>query len=420
MRMPQVASSSSNSVQQNSSPMSHHVAASHKQAPPQSEATHPCMWADCSEVFTSMTALVGHVNLKHLRLPPPSSTELPSPAPSPASSTTDIPPPSPGFSAIPMQHHDPNNIFCLWRNCSAYPSAQSVPGPSSGDPLHSARSILANHLLHDHLGLCSIYPEYFLTPSSSSQPSPLLVQQSFDNFGTPAQVDPSTHDWTADISRDIPPEFAAPLSPPVSHSGSSPDPRDEIGNAVHDCALEVHKCLWESCGEMFASCNDLTEHLNSVHVGSGRGQYECRWEGCDRSGERSFASKQKICRHLQTHTGHRPFQCKVCNQHFSEAATLQQHMRRHTHEKPYKCTHPGCGKSFSIRGALTIHERTHNGDKPFKCTFCEKAFAESSNLSKHLRTHTGARPYSCKHEGCGKAFARPDQLTRHMAIHKKK
>ena len=86
----------------------------------------------------------------------------------------------------------------------------------------------------------------------------------------------------------------------------------------------------------------------------------------------------------QTHTGHRPFTCSECGQHFSEAATLAQHMRRHTRERPYKCDHPGCGKAFAIMGALTIHKRTHNGDKPFKCGVCGKAFEESSNLSKHV------------------------------------
>lgn len=35
------------------------------------------------------------------------------------------------------------------------------------------------------------------------------------------------------------------------------------------------------------------------------------------------------------HTGHKPFQCKLCKQHFSESATLQQHMRRHTHESKH-------------------------------------------------------------------------------------
>jgi hypothetical protein len=105
----------------------------------------------------------------------------------------------------------------------------------------------------------------------------------------------------------------------------------------------------------------------------------------------SFVLVQGInwCR-LQSHTGHRPFQCKVCKQNFSEAATLQQHMRRHTLEsrwwlytlllllsdaymtEPYLCDFPGCGKAFAITGALTIHKRTHNGQKPFKCTYCDR------------------------------------------------
>lgn len=43
-----------------------------------------------------------------------------------------------------------------------------------------------------------------------------------------------------------------------------------------------------------------------------------------------FKSKQKIMRHLQSHTGHKPFVCDICKQTFSEAATLQQHVRRHS------------------------------------------------------------------------------------------
>jgi uncharacterized Zn-finger protein len=35
-------------------------------------------------------------------------------------------------------------------------------------------------------------------------------------------------------------------------------------------------------------------------------------------------------RHLQSHTGHKPFVCPLCSQTFSEAATLQQHVRRHS------------------------------------------------------------------------------------------
>jgi len=234
----------------------------------------------------------------------------------------------------------------------------------------------------------------------------------------------------------IPPTIAGPLlateADPVSDALTSPrldsssahdhtaSPAQGQGYTCdhgHDCATTDHPCKWFGCQERFTSCETLMTHITTDHVGGGKNHYGCFWDGCGRNGENEFKSKQKICRHLQSHTGHRPHQCEVCKQSFSEAATLQQHMRRHTQEKPYECDHPGCGKRFAIMGALTIHKRMHNGDKPFKCPRCDKAFSESSNLSKHLRTHTGARPYVCPEPGCGKSFGRGDQLTRHMNVH---
>lgn len=276
-------------------------------------------------------------------------------------------------SSQSLPRNDPSSLSCLWADCQVYPTPHSVPGPSMGNQTDNVLGILASHLLQDHLGLA---------------PSP----------------NPSNE---ADSRRQ------ESISPPIS---CPPTPAPE-----HDCsAPQAHVCRWSECGEGFSSCYALTTHINSAHVGSGKAHYDCYWEGCSRHGENGFASKQKICRHLQSHTGHRPFQCKICQQNFSEAATLAQHMRRHTQEKPYVCDFPGCGKSFAITGALTIHKRTHNGHKPFKCTFCDRAFTESSNLSKHLRTHTGVKPYLCAEPGCSKTFARPDQLARHMSVHRKK
>ncbi|KIY67310.1 hypothetical protein CYLTODRAFT_353483 [Cylindrobasidium torrendii FP15055 ss-10] len=267
---------------------------------------------------------------------------------------------APPQAPIPAQDQA---LACMWGDCH-----QSLPVPPQLGP-----DMLFNHLLHDH-------------------------------FAAPSESTPST--------------------PPLDFSGAASSSETESvltpveETPTPECA-EVHVCQWTSCGLSFPSCDELTRHLNEAHVGGGKAHYECFWSDCQRHGERGFSSKQKICRHLQSHTGHRPFQCKLCKQNFSEAATLQQHMRRHTLEKPYTCDHPGCEKKFAIAGALTIHKRIHNGDKPFKCTYCERAFAESSNLSKHLRTHTGVRPYRCKEPGCGKAFARPDQLTRHVGTHKR-
>ncbi|KAG0031535.1 hypothetical protein BGZ82_006942 [Podila clonocystis] len=181
---------------------------------------------------------------------------------------------------------------------------------------------------------------------------------------------------------------------------------------------EQHQCHWKGCNKSFPNFDSLTSHLSEDHIGTGKSEYVCEWEGCERNG-RGFGQRQKAMRHIQTHTGDKPYQCQRCRKRFSEANIMAQHMRTHTGEKPYKCPEPGCGREFSISGALTIHLRVHTGEKPFKCKFegCDKWFSESSNLTKHLRVHTGERPFSCDFPGCTKRFSRPDQVTRHKRTH---
>ncbi|KAI0704319.1 hypothetical protein BC835DRAFT_817519 [Cytidiella melzeri] len=367
---------------------------------------HRCMWADCSATFASMNELVGHVNLQHLRIP--SATLCP---PSP--------PPHQTFHQLIQQNENPNaneqmdpyTIACQWADCRIYPTPSSIPGPSVGSQVNDIIGFLASHLMQDHLGLTGLASAH-TSPDDSQGCDPLY---------SPSKARPA-RTRSPSLSREIPPPTPCPPTPASEHDCTSPS---------------AHVCRWRGCGQTFSSCDALTAHITEKHVGGGKAHYECFWDGCKRNSEGAkaaegdekaeggggvggFSSKQKICRHLQSHTGHRPFQCKICQQNFSEAATLAQHMRRHTQEKPYACDFPGCGKSFAITGALTIHKRTHNGHKPFKCTYCDRAFTESSNLSKHLRTHTGVRPYPCTEPGCTKTFARPDQLARHANVHRKK
>jgi hypothetical protein len=118
-------------------------------------------------------------------------------------------------------------------------------------------------------------------------------------------------------------------------------------------------CKWDNCHSTFLSRADLTSHLSSAHVGSGKSHYDCLWEACKRNGDQhGFSSRQKICRHLQSHTGHRPFQCEVCKQNFSEAATLQQHMRRHTQESeciPFQCDVQKCdGADWMLQSRMFV------------------------------------------------------------------
>ncbi|KAF9085173.1 hypothetical protein BGX23_009903 [Mortierella sp. AD031] len=229
----------------------------------------------------------------------------------------------------------------------------------------------------------------------------------------------ATHATTPEAARPLRPEIKAkPIAakePVVVLRPSSPTTQDEGEKSLDE---EEHRCRWKGCKKSFSNFDSLTTHLSEAHIGTGKGEYVCEWEGCERNG-RGFGQRQKAMRHIQTHTGDKPYQCGICKKRFSEANIMAQHMRIHTGEKPFKCPEPGCGRSFSISGALTIHRRIHSGEKPFKCKFegCNKWFAESSNLTKHLRVHTGERPSQCPFPGCEKRFSRPDQLTRHRRTH---
>lgn len=295
-------------------------------------------------------------------------------------------PQSPAFIDDALQ-----SLSCLWKDCQQVPQPAQVAQlqvTNGSDAWMNDLQLLNDkpslamlqHLLHDHLG----------------KPEMLEAE--------------AEHDGGVGTNKKTKNNSITPQKRRRCDSCS--------GDEMDDDSL---RCRWEGCSEVFTNHSQLTDHITRVHVGSGKNEYECRWEGCERHAEgKTFPQKQKVLRHIQTHTGDRPFKCVMCGKRFSEPNTLAQHIRTHTQEKPYVCDFPGCGKAFAVAGSLTIHKRIHSGAKPFVCTYpgCEKAFAESSNLTKHIRTHTGHKPFECPE--CGKGFSRPDQLTRHRKTHERK
>lgn len=88
---------------------------------------------------------------------------------------------------------------------------------------------------------------------------------------------------------------------------------------------------------------------------------------------------------MRTHTGEKPFRCKVCNTRFSTKSHLNRHSRIHTGEKPFQCQR--CEFKTLTRSHLARHMLKHSGEKPFTCPNCDFKCARKSNLKRHMQLH---------------------------------
>uniref|UniRef100_A0AAY5EJM3 Zinc finger protein 407 n=1 Tax=Electrophorus electricus TaxID=8005 RepID=A0AAY5EJM3_ELEEL len=153
-------------------------------------------------------------------------------------------------------------------------------------------------------------------------------------------------------------------------------------------------------------CNFATAQLgdarNHVKRHLGMREYKCHICGW------AFVMKKHLNTHLLGKHGlgqpkERKYECEICDRSFSERWALNNHMKLHTGDKPYKCTWPSCHYAFLTLSAMKDHYRTHTGEKSFLCDLCGFAGGTRHALTKHRRQHTGTDIYTHIHT-CERPF----------------
>ncbi|KAL8613847.1 hypothetical protein ACOMHN_032837 [Nucella lapillus] len=191
--------------------------------------------------------------------------------------------------------------------------------------------------------------------------------------------------------------FAAP-----NVSGEESAMNGTNGHLEKDQTKEEFQC--SICKSQFTTKRAFKGHVRSHHQGSQKHLCAaCPYRSSDKS---------TLIRHMRTHTGQRPYECKVCAVGFTTKANCERHIRkRHGFVAKEDMEHymilrefaeglsdsgsahstvcKYCGEDFKFLPALHLHMKSHiNQDlKPFVCVLCSRRLATKAQAVNHVQAH---------------------------------
>lgn len=126
-------------------------------------------------------------------------------------------------------------------------------------------------------------------------------------------------------------------------------------------------------------------------IGESSGTSKKAWENfIEIANAPKAAELESITERNELH-GSESNKCPVCFRILSCRSALRQHYRTHTGERPFRCRL--CSRAFTTKGNLKTHISVHKL-KPFltslhKCPFCHRQYSNATVLQQHINTHTG-------------------------------
>jgi len=222
-----------------------------------------------------------------------------------------------------------------------------------------------------------------LTPQSIHCLTPVITPSDCSDTVCPMDINPTHYSQWINGLADWPCTPSSTPTPTIPNR----DHLNEPDQSDHE--EEVTVCQWQNCNLFFQTCEALGEHIERDHVQSGKKKYFCEWLNCSRA-HLPFTKRHKVCNHVRTHTGERPYVCPepLCQKKFSRQDTLAVHARKHVsvfnRSNLVRCPVDGCKKVYQTHRALSKHISVHHPEIALSSSPLSLSSISSSPLSMSI------------------------------------